>query len=151
MTDINNLVVVGRLTKDPELKYSQTGLARLSVSIAVNRSRKQGEQWIDEASFFDVIVWGKQAESLSNRIARGSQIVISGFLKQDKWQDQQGQSRSKVYIVAESVQGCGNRSQSAPMSGQGQNIPPQVQQVAQAFGGEVYTQQNGEFPEDIPF
>lgn len=68
MTDINKTVLVGRLTKDIEIKYTNSGAAIGNLSIAVNRSRKQDDQWVDEASFFDVKIYGKMAESLRQSI-----------------------------------------------------------------------------------
>lgn len=158
MTDVNTITLNGRVTKeitDREFGYTTQGTARLNFSIANNKSRKQGEQWVDETSFFDVTAWGKMAESLQKKLYKGVQVLILGRLTQDRWTDQQGQNRSKIYILAENVQVFGARQnpQNYPQNPQGypqQNIPPQVQQVAQAFNGEAY-QQNGEFSEDMPF
>ena len=86
MTDINKTVLVGRLTKDIEIKYTNSGAAIGNLSIAVNRSRKQDNQWVDEASFFDVKIYGKMAESLRPYLTKGKQIAVEGFLKQERWQ-----------------------------------------------------------------
>ncbi|WP_296016659.1 single-stranded DNA-binding protein [uncultured Treponema sp.] len=109
MTDINKTVLVGRLTKDIEIKYTNSGAAIGNLSIAVNRSRKQDDQWIDEASFFDVKIYGKMAESLRPYLTKGKQIAVEGFLKQERWQ-KDGQNFSKVTVGAENVQLLGGNS-----------------------------------------
>lgn len=86
MTDINNLIIIGRLTKDVDFGYTQNGTARINLSIATNRSVKQNGNWSDKASFFDVKVWGKMAENLKQYLSKGKQIAISGFLEQERWQ-----------------------------------------------------------------
>ena len=111
MTDINIVSVVGRLARDMELKYTTSGMAVANFSIAVNRSRKQGDQWVDEASFFECSLFGKQAEALKPYLKKGQQVAISGFLKQERWQGQDGNNHSVVRIGCELVQLCGNKTQ----------------------------------------
>lgn len=114
MTDLNHVVVIGRLTKgldDSNFGYLQSGTARANISLAVNRSRKDGEQWVDDVSFLDVTIWGKTAENLKPYLQKGKQVAIDGYLKQDRW-EKDGQKFSKVYIVANSVQLINNTSNS---------------------------------------
>ena len=115
MTDLNHVFLIGRLTRDlgsneKDFGYVGNGQARANVSIAVNRSRKNGEQWIDEANFFDVTIWGKTAENLKPYLQKGKQIAVDGYLKQDRW-EKDGQKQSRLNVVAESVQllGGGNK------------------------------------------
>lgn len=106
MTDLNNVILIGRVTHDISDKafgYIGNGTAKLTLSIAVNRSVKRGDKWEDEVSFFEVIVWGKPAESLKTRIAKGKRIAVSGTLKQERW-EKDGQKYSKIVVNAESVQ-----------------------------------------------
>ena len=108
MTDINSVVLVGRITKDVgsderSFSYVGNGTAKAVVNIAVNRGVKKGDKWEDEASFFDVVIWGKTAENLKPRLTKGTQIAVSGYLKQDRW-EKDGQKQSKIYVNAESVQ-----------------------------------------------
>jgi single-strand DNA-binding protein len=103
MADLNHVVLIGRLTRDAELKYTASGQAVCKFSIAVNRRRKNGEQWEDEANFFDIVLWGRQGESLNQYLVKGKMIGIEGELRQDRWQ-QDGQNRSKVEIVANNIQ-----------------------------------------------
>jgi len=103
MVDINIVVLIGRLTRDAELKITASGQAVCKFSIAVNRRRKNGDQWEDEANFFDIVVWGKQGESLNQYLKKGKMVGVTGELRQDRWQ-QDGQNRSKVEIVANNLQ-----------------------------------------------
>ena len=109
MNDLNHVVLIGRLTQDAELKYTQNGYAISSFSIAVNRSRKNGEQWVEEANFFEVSLFGKAAENLKPYLVKGKQVAIDGELRQDRWESE-GQKRSKVVIVANNVQLVGGNN-----------------------------------------
>ena len=84
MNDINSCILIGRLTRDGELTYTQNGKAVLKISLAVNRSIKQGEQWADDTAFFDVTCWGIMAEGLKQRIGKGSLVGVVGRLCQDR-------------------------------------------------------------------
>ena len=103
MADINHVVLVGRLTRDAELKYTAGGQAVCKFSIAVNRRRKQGDSWIDEPNFFDIVVWGRQGETLNQYLVKGKQVGIDGELRQDRW-EQDGQNRSRVEVVVNNLQ-----------------------------------------------
>jgi len=103
MADINHVVLVGRLTRDAELKYTAGGQAVCKFSVVVNRRKKNGDQWEDEPNYFDVVLWGRQGESLNQYLVRGKSIGVEGELRQDRWQ-QDGQNRSKVEIVANNIQ-----------------------------------------------
>jgi single-strand DNA-binding protein len=125
MSDINHVIVIGRLTRDADLKYINSGTAVSRLSLACNRKKRFGEQWIDEVSYFDVVLWGKPAESLKQYLTKGTQIAVDGELRQNRW-EQDGQSRSKVEIVANTIellggkkQGSGNDPDSLPPTGNG--------------------------------
>ena len=102
-SDINSVVIVGRLTRDAELRYLNSGTAVASISIAVNRSKKDGDQWISEANFFDVSYFGKGAEGIKPYLTKGTQIAVQGSLRQDRW-EKDGQKFSRVNILADSVE-----------------------------------------------
>ena len=103
MKDLNHVVLIGRLTRDAEMKYTSSGQAVCKFSIAVNRRKKNGDQWEDEANFFDIVVWGKQGESLHQYLVKGKMVGVDGELRQDRWQ-QDGQNRSKVEVIANYLQ-----------------------------------------------
>ena len=109
MADINTTTLIGRLTRDEELKYTPGGMAIGNISVAINRKVKKGQEWVDESNFFDVIIFGKQAENLKQYLTKGKQVGIFGFLKQERWKDQNGQSRSAVKIYAADIQLLGGR------------------------------------------
>jgi len=102
MIELNKVLLVGRLTRDPETRYTQQGTAIASFSIAVNRRRGRDKE--DEVSFIDCEAWDKQAEFLQQWFKKGSAVFLDGRLKMDRWQDKTtGQNRSKLVVVAEAV------------------------------------------------
>ena len=158
-SDLNSVVLIGRLTRDAELTYLQSGNPVCKMGIAVNRSRKDGEQWISEANFFDVTLFGKSGEALKQYLTKGKQIAVQGALKQDRW-EKDGQKFSKVQIVANNVQLLGGKSEgSASYSGQsGDGYSSQGQGgFAPRPSTQSYASQDdsagavSDFPEDIPF
>lgn len=110
--DLNRVILVGRLTRDAELQYTNSGFAIGKMSIAVNRRKKQGDQWMDEGNFFDVTLFGKRAESLAQYLLKGNQIAVEGQLNQDRW-EQDGMKRSRVNIDATNIQLLGSKRQDA--------------------------------------
>ena len=106
MADVNSVVIVGRLTRDAERRGNG---GPLSFSIASSRRVKHGEEWSDEASFFEVTYWHK---SLDQYLTKGKQIAVSGALVQEHW-EKDGEKRSKVTILADNVQLLGGGSQTA--------------------------------------
>lgn len=151
MNDINHVIEVGRLTKDAQIKYTANGGAILNYSIAVNRSLKNGDQWNDEANFFDVVSYGKLAEALATFMTKGQQVAIEGYLKQDRWQ-QDGQNRSKIVIVAENIQLVGGKKEGGeqtPASSSG-GFQPRAAAVNQSQPP-LFAPHADDYPEDIPF
>jgi len=143
MRDINVVVLVGRLTRDSELKYTKSGMPVSRFSIAVNRSVKQGDEWKDEASFFDIDFWGKGAEAVNKYLTKGQQVAIEGELRQDRW-EQDGQSRSKVVVNAQNVRLLGTQGQGSTQGTQDAKVPGAQQTEAVAQVADT-------FDDDIPF
>ena len=154
MADINHVVLVGRLTRDAELKYTASGQAVCKFSIAVNRRRKNGDQWEDEANYFDVVLWGRQGESLNQYLLKGKSVGVDGELRQDRWQ-QEGQNRSKVEIVANNIQLLGGSSGGSGQSGGGQNgggsSSWQNKRDANTSNDNTPPPSDDQFTDDIPF
>ena len=101
--DINHVVLIGRLTSNPELRYGQSGAAYCRFAIAVNRkSMKEGQE--DEVYFIDILTFGKTAELAGKYLARGKQVCIQGYLRQNRWTAQDGRKNSKIEVVSERVQ-----------------------------------------------
>ena len=107
MNDVNSVALIGRLTKDVDIKYLQSGTAVVNFSLAVNESVKNGNSWSERASFFDVTFYGRQGEGLQRYLTKGKQIAITGTLQQQRWQ-KDGQTKSKIVIIAKIIQllGC---------------------------------------------
>lgn len=101
--DINQVVQIGRLTRDMELKYTSGGTAIGRISLANGYRTKKGDQWEDRTNFFDVNLFGKQAESLQKFLVKGTQICVAGELRHETW-EQDGQKRSTVKIIAGDIQ-----------------------------------------------
>ena len=116
MSSYNRVVLVGNLTRDIELKYTPSGLAVTDIGLAVNDRRKsQTGEWVDETTFVDITLWGRQAEVASEYLGKGSSVLIEGRLKLDTWETD-GQKRSKLRVVGEKMQMLGGRSGGGPNS-----------------------------------
>ena len=103
--NINTVVIAGYTTKDPEIKVTPSGTAVLSLSLAVNDTKKNAQgEWEDVVDFFDCKVFGKRAESLAQYIPKGSKLTINGRLHQDRWQAQDGTNRSRVLIIVQDIE-----------------------------------------------
>ena len=103
MSDVNNVVLIGRLVRDADLKYTPSGTAVSKFTLAVNKKRKDGDKWKDEAGFFEIVFWGKLGETLNPYLKKGKQIAVAGELTQERW-DQNGENRSKVVVTAAMIQ-----------------------------------------------
>ena len=147
MADINHVVLVGRLTRNAELKYTNNGSAVSKFSIAINQRRKKDDQWVDESHFFDIVLWGKSAESLNQYLVKGKQVGIEGQLRQDRW-EQDGQARSKVEIFATNVMLLGSGSGGG---GGRQAAGPAPESKAGGDSGEHAGPAPDNFEDDIPF
>jgi single-strand DNA-binding protein len=110
MASFNRVVLMGNLTRDPELRYIASGTAVSDIGLAVNDRVKKGDQWVDEATFVDVTLWGRDAEIVNEYLGKGSPVLIEGRLKLDRW-EKDGQKHSKLKVVAQSVRLVGGRGE----------------------------------------
>ncbi len=104
LNNLNSILLEGNLVRDPELSYTAAGKPVCTFTVASNRFYKQGEETQKEVSYFDVTTWAKLAEACGEYLAKGRGVRVVGRLKQDRWQDPEGKTRSKVHIVAEHVE-----------------------------------------------
>ena len=144
--NINSVVLVGNLTRDPELRHTPSGTAVTTLRIAVNDRVKRGEEWTDAAYYFDVTVWGRTAENCAQYLAKGRPVGVQGKLTWREWDAQDGSKRQSVEVVADNVQFLGSRGEDGGGEGGGQQFVPQG--AAQAS--------SADFPaaaadDDIPF
>jgi single-strand DNA-binding protein len=109
-SNINRVVITGNLTRDPELRNTGSGTAVCSLRIASNSRTKDGSgNWTDKPNYFDVTVWGAQGENCAQYLSKGRPVAIDGRLNWREWQDQGGNKRQSVDIIADSVQFLGSR------------------------------------------
>lgn len=102
---LNKVFLIGRLTRDPEIRFLPSGAQVTSFSIAVNRAykAKDSNEWKEETYFFDIEAFGGLAERLGRQLSKGTQILVEGQLRQDRWETASGDRRTKVKIVADRV------------------------------------------------
>lgn len=103
MTDLNKLIIMGRCVKQPDLTTDGNGLSRITFTLAVNRSYKKNEEYVDEVSFIDFTIFGTKAENLHKWLTKGKLILVEGYLKQERWQDKDSKTLSKLKVVPVSV------------------------------------------------
>src|ERR1700749_4950965 len=105
MATDNSVTLVGNVTRDPELRFTNTGQANVTFGLAVNRrwQNRQTQEWEEATSFFDVVCWREMAENVSESITRGARIMVAGRLEQRSWETQEGDRRSKVEVVADEI------------------------------------------------
>ena len=157
---INRVVISGNLTRDPELRRTQSGMAILNIGVAVNdrRRNQQTGEWEDYANYIDCVLFGNRAESLSNILAKGMKVAIEGKLRWSQW-ERDGQKRSKIEVVVDDLEFMSQRN-----GGQGgsnyqggyqqsggfqQNAAPA--QAAPAQAAPVIAASSSVYDDDIPF
>ena len=123
-TNINRVVLTGNLTRDPELRTTPSGTSVCGLRIACNTRRKDASgQWVDKPNYFDVTVWGAQGENCAQYLSKGRPVAVDGRLEWREWEDQQGNKRQAVDIIADSVQFLG--SPAGDGNGNGGRFTPQ--------------------------
>ena len=147
MASINRVVLVGNLTRDPELRHTPSGMGVCSLRVAVNTRRKDSAtgEWTEKPNYFDVTVWGNQGESCAQYLSKGRQVAIDGRLEWREWEAQDGSKRQAVEIVADTVQFIGGRGEGGGAGGgEPQYVPANATAQRDAdFGGAN--------DDDIPF
>jgi len=113
MASFNKVILMGNLTKDPEVRFTPGGTPVATLALAVNRRYKQGEALKDEVCYVDVVVFGKQAENCGQYLGKGHGVIVDGRLQQRRWETDDGQKRSKHEIVAQTVNFLPKRDSSA--------------------------------------
>ena len=104
-SDTNTITISGNITRDPEMRYTPSGVSKVTFGVAVNRSwrNQQTQEWDEQTSFFNVVAWRQLAENVGASLAKGARVVVSGRLEQRSWETEQGEKRSIVEIVADDV------------------------------------------------
>lgn len=159
MASFNRVILVGNLTRDPELRYIPSGTAVSEIGLAVNDRVKKGDQWVDETTFVDVTMWGRTAEVANEYLSKGAPVLIEGRLKLDSW-EKDGQKRSKLRVVCEKMQmlgaregggGGGPRGGAAAARSGGRAAPQQSHDDYDDGGYDSAPSAAGFPPDEIPF
>ncbi len=155
MASFNRVILIGNLTRDPEIRYLQSGSAVADVGLAVNDKRKNANgEWIEEVTFVDVVLWGRTAEVAGEYLSKGSPVFIEGRLKLDRWEGKDGQKQSKMRVVCERMQMIGAKGEGrGPASPAGKPAARQDSEYSQPAPPEDYGAPVPDSPggEDIPF
>jgi single-strand DNA-binding protein len=148
MANINRVVLVGNLTKDPELRHTPSGTALCKLRLAVNTRQKDNTtgEWGDKPNYFDITVWGNQAESCAQFLAKGRPVAVDGRLDWREWDAQDGTKRQAVEIIADTVQFLGSRDGGGQVGGGGE---PQFVPAAAAAEAADFSSAGAD--DDIPF
>lgn len=148
MANLNKVMLIGNLTRDPELRYTPKGTAVAEIGMAINRVRTNDQgQRQEDTTFVDVTLWGRQAELAQQYLTKGRPVYIEGRLQMDTWEDKNsGQKRSKLKVVGENMQFLGGGGGGGRPSGGGSQ-----QAAAPSQGGSPAPADPGEPDDDIPF
>ena len=105
MSNGNSITIVGNITRDPELRFTANGQARADFGLAVNRrwQDRASQEWQEQTSFFDVVCWREMAENAAESLHKGQRVMVTGRLEQRSWQNEAGEKRSKIEIVADDI------------------------------------------------
>lgn len=103
MSAVNNVVLIGNLVDDPELRYTQSGIPMAKIRFAVNRSYKQNDEWVEETSFFGGTCWRDLAEHVADSLHKGDRVIVGGRLEQRTWENDEGEKRSMVEVQIEDI------------------------------------------------
>ena len=146
-TNINRVVLTGNLTRDPELRTTPSGTSVCSLRLACNTRRRDASgDWVDKPNYFDITVWGAQGENCANYLSKGRPVAVDGRLEWREWDDQQGNKRQAVDIIADSVQFLGSRDggENGGRFAAQSDVPADTGDFAKAPAG-------GAADDDIPF
>lgn len=99
----NHVTLIGNLTRDPELRYLTSGAPVCNFGLAVNRRYQKNDEWVEEVSFFDVVVWRDQGENVAESLGKGDRVIVTGRLDQRRWENAEGENRSKIEVTADEV------------------------------------------------
>ena len=149
MASYNRVVLVGNLTRDPELRYIPSGTAVSDITLAVNdRYKNANGEWVEEVNFIDVTLWARQAEVACEYLSKGSSVLIEGRLKYDTW-EKEGQKHSKLRVVGERMQMLGSRGGSSSQSQSDYDSSEYSQPAGASAGSGGSPGESG--GDDIPF
>lgn len=149
MASFNKVILLGNLTRDPQVRYTPSGMAVADIGLAINHSwfDKQTNQRREEATFVDVTLWGRTAEIAGEYLGKGRQVLIEGRLQLDQWDDREtGQKRSKLKVVCENLTMVGSRAEGLGQGGRTSGGPPsQASESHESFDNQAPVEPAGGF------
>ncbi len=149
-SDLNRVILIGRLTRDPEIRYTPAGTAVASFSLANSRTYAVTGEKKEQVSYFDCIAWSKLGEIITEYCKKGHRIAVEGRLQQSRWDDQDGKKRSKVELVIENFQFLTGKEQGGDYSAEPRS---KTSEPNNDFGGSGSSsfEENPFSDDDIPF
>jgi len=151
-SNMNRVVITGNLTRDPELRHTNSGTSVCSLRVATNTRRKDASgEWVDKPNYFDVTVWAGQGENCATYLAKGRPVAIDGRLEWREWEDRDGNKRQAVEIVADSVQFLGAREDGEKAGNGAGHFTPQSDVPADTADLAPAGAQGGGEEDDLPF
>jgi single-strand DNA-binding protein len=153
--DINEVTLMGNVTNDPDLRFTPSGSAVLSFGMATNRSYKQGDEWKEEASFHNIVIWGDRAQRLAERIQKGTRLIAKGRLQTRSWDGNDGKKNYKTEVIADTIslisrykgegQAGGGFSKGSKTASAPTDNPTPAPETEDNGGGDIID------PDDLPF
>lgn len=153
MANVNKVLLIGNLTRDPEVRFTANGTAVADIGLAINRVYKQGDEKKEETTFVDVTAWSRQAEIAGEYLKKGSPVFIEGRLQLDTWEDKtSGDKRSKLVVICENLQLLGSKAEGST-KGDGKPSGKPAGKPSGKGGGKPATKPESGEPadDDIPF
>ena len=141
---VNKVILLGRLGKDPEMRYAPSGTAIATFSVATNSRQKAEGEWVDKTEWHNILAFGKNAEFAGEYLNKGKQVFIEGRLQTSNWEDQQGQKRYKTEIIVSEIQMIGSKSDSS-------GSPAAKGNIDEPKGEEAQPTPATEEDDDLPF
>ena len=114
MANFNKAILIGNLTKDPELRYTPQGTAVVNITLAINRKYKSGEETKEDVAFVPVVLWGKTAEIVNQYCKKGSPLLVEGRIQTRSYENKDGQKQYKTEVVGENIQLMGGKKEDKP-------------------------------------
>ena len=148
--DLNNFHLIGRLVRDVEIKSTPGGVTVAKLTIANNQKIKKNGQWVDVASYFDIVLFGQSANNLAQYLTKGKQIAVSGALRQDRWTDNAGNNRTKISLIASQLQLLGGAQQNQNQNRNGYSQSNTAYQPQQQQPDTLNSLQNAGLVDDEP-
>ncbi|MDQ8186929.1 single-stranded DNA-binding protein [Pelagicoccus sp. SDUM812002] len=151
MANFNKVILLGNLTRDPELRVTPKGTSVCQFGMAVNRVYRSGDETQEETTFVDLEAWGKQAEIISKYVSKGNPLFVEGRLKFDSWESKEGEKRSKLKVIVENMQLMGSRGDNGGSGQSSSNYAPAQRDSGSSAPSSQAPASSGDIEEDVPF